>query len=202
MLSKFQENSEREFAPAYFNSTTKTVIGPKDNPDKSFQEVFNRIDNWISKGSGWVIESIDGEYVNVCIYSPLSGSSYIELLHKLRNSKKRFAQYKNDGNKCFLRCLIRHLNPLKTHLERKIKSDRQMVSDLDYGDIKFPVSKMEYGRIEQKNNICINVFCYENDLVYPVYLLDKKFKNCMDLWLITDENKSHYVYIKDFNRFM
>ena len=24
----------------------------------------------------------------------------------------------------------------------------------------------------------------------------------MDLLLITDENKSHYVYIKDFNRFM
>ena len=24
----------------------------------------------------------------------------------------------------------------------------------------------------------------------------------MDLLLITDENKSHYVYIKDFDRFM
>ena len=24
----------------------------------------------------------------------------------------------------------------------------------------------------------------------------------MDLLLISDENKSHYVYIKDFNRFM
>ena len=24
----------------------------------------------------------------------------------------------------------------------------------------------------------------------------------MDLWLITDESKSHYVYIKDFIRFM
>ena len=25
---------------------------------------------------------------------------------------------------------------------------------------------------------------------------------CMDLLLISDKNKSHYVYIKDFNRFM
>ena len=37
---------------------------------------------------------------------------------------------------------------------------------------------------------------------YPVYVSDQKFENCMDLLLISDENKSHYVYIKDFNRFM
>ena len=53
-----------------------------------------------------------------------------------------------------------------------------------------------------KNNICINVFCYENDLTYTVYASDQKFENCMDLLLISDKNKSHYVYIKDFNRFM
>ena len=39
-------------------------------------------------------------------------------------------------------------------------------------------------------------------LVYPVYISKEKFENRMDLLLITDENKPHYVYIKDFNRFM
>ena len=43
--------------------------------------------------------------------------------------------------------------------------------------------------------------CYENKLTYSVYLSDQKFKNCMDLLFISSE-KSHYVYIKDFNRFM
>ena len=43
---------------------------------------------------------------------------------------------------------------------------------------------------------------YENNLTYPVYLPDQKFQNSMDLFMISDENKSHYVYIKDFNRFM
>ena len=37
-----------------------------------------------------------------------------------------------------------------------------MVNDLDHKDIKFSVSKKDYKKIEQKNNICINVFCYEN----------------------------------------
>ena len=53
-----------------------------------------------------------------------------------------------------------------------------------------------------KNNICINVFCYENKLTFPIYISDQKFENSMDLLLIIDENKSHYVYIKDFDRFM
>ena len=30
----------------------------------------------------------------------------------------------------------------------------------------------------------------------------KKVENCINLLLTTDENKSHYVYTKDFNRFM
>ena len=59
-----------------------------------------------------------------------------------------------------------------------------------------------YGKIEIQNNICVNVVCYENVLAYPVYLSDQIFEDFMDLLMVTDENKFHYVYIKDFNRFM
>ena len=46
------------------------------------------------------------------------------------------------------------------------------------------------------------MYCYGNGLTYPVYLSDQKFEDFMNFLLMTDENKSHYVYIKDFNRFM
>ena len=62
--------------------------------------------------------------------------------------------------------------------------------------------KKKYFRIERQNNICINVFCCDNGLTYPVYIPDQTFRDSMDLLLISDENKSHYVYIKNFNRFM
>ena len=58
----------------------------------------------------------------------------------------------------------------------------------------------DFSKIETKNNI--NVFCYEYSLTFPIYISNQKFKNLMDLLLVTIENKSHYVYIKDFNRFM
>ena len=56
-----------------------------------------------------------------------------------------------------------------------------MINNLEYEGIKVLVSKTNYSKIEQKNNICINVFCYENDLTYPVYVLAQKYKGCMDL---------------------
>ena len=60
-----------------------------------------------------------------------------------------------------------------------------MVNDLDYEGITCPVSKKDYCKIEVKNNICINVFCYENNLVYPVYISNEKFENCTDLLMIS-----------------
>ena len=52
------------------------------------------------------------------------------------------------------------------------------------------------------NNISINVFGYENGLTIQIYVSDQKFENLMDLLLVTDGDKSHYVYIKDFSTFM
>ena len=46
------------------------------------------------------------------------------------------------------------------------------------------------------------MFCYEDELIYPVYVSNEKFANCMNLMMIADENKLHYFYIRDFNRFM
>ena len=59
-----------------------------------------------------------------------------------------------------------------------------------------------FSKIETKNNICINVFCYENKLTFPIYISDQKFENSIYLLLIINENELHYVYIKDFDKFM
>ena len=112
---------------------------------------------------------------------------------------KGLINIKNNDNKCFLWCHIRHLNPLKIHPERITKADENMANNLGYEGIEFCVSKKDFNKIEKKNDICINVFCYEQDLVYPVYLSNRKFENCMFLLMTTDENKSYYVYIKNFN---
>ena len=44
--------------------------------------------------------------------------------------------------------------------------------------------------------------CYENKLTYPIRVSEQRFENSMDLLLISSENKPHYKYIKDFDRFV
>ena len=46
------------------------------------------------------------------------------------------------------------------------------------------------------------MFCSENEIVFPIYVSDKKFEDSMNLLFLIDDNKSHYVYIKDFNIFI
>ena len=46
------------------------------------------------------------------------------------------------------------------------------------------------------------MFCCENKIIYPFYISSKKFCDCIDLLLVFDEKKSHYVYIENFNSLM
>lgn len=41
------------------------------------------------------------------------------------------------------------------------------------------------------------MFSYENCLVYPFHVSDKKLQECMDLFLTKDKNRSQDVYIED-----
>ena len=75
LLKKYKLNGEIEFAPVYFNSVTKT-------------DILYMIDVWINNGSGWNVESIESQYINISTYRPLSGSFYMDLPAELRSSRK------------------------------------------------------------------------------------------------------------------
>ena len=64
-------------------------------------EILNTIDIWVSEVSGWTIDKIDSNYVNIVVYQPLNESSYIELPTELRNSKKGLINIKNKDDECF-----------------------------------------------------------------------------------------------------
>ena len=189
----------------YFNNKTYMIINNNDINQVlkiSTEEILNRIAQWLSEGSGWTIESIDSHHINLTKHKPLKGSSYLELPYELRNSLKGLINIKNKDNECFRWCHIRHLNPQNKDPQRVKKTDRQYINQLDYTDIEFPVSQKQYNKIEKQNNININVFGYEDKQPFPIYVSKEKLKDHMDLLLVTENEKQHYVYIKDFNRFM
>ena len=108
----------------------------------------------------------------------------------------------NNDDKCFLWCHIRHVNPVDNHLSRIKKVDKKIASELDFSGVTFPVSARDYGKIEDQNDICVNIFSYESKIVCPIYVSEKDYDDCLNVLMIYENEKSHYVYIKDFNRLM
>ena len=121
---------------------------------------------------------------------------------ELNYSKKGLINIKNNDNKCFLWCHVRHSNVDCVKPNRITKKDKEIVKDLNHSGVDFPVSKKDYDKISIFNKININAFCYEDKVVYPVYLSNKCFNDVLDLLLISNDFTHHYVYIKDFNRLM
>ena len=122
---------------------------------------------------------------------------------QLKHPKQGLINIKNNGQKCFLWCNVRHLNnPVKDHPGRIKKTDRNFANNFNYDGIEFPVQEKDFKKVKVQSNICVNVFSYENKLLFPVYISDQTFKSSIDLLLLINDDKSHYVYIKDFNTFM
>ena len=193
------------YKTAFFNGKDKIITKVDDvEPElnMSRQEILNVIDKWFSEGSGWVIDRIDSHYINITLYKPLDGSSYIELPMELRNSKKGLINMKNEDEECLRWCHIRHLNPQIKYPERIKKEDKKMIDELNYDGIDFPLSQKHYNKVEKRNSIRINVFGYEDGQPFPIHISKETFKDQMNLLLITKDEKKHYVLIKDFNAFM
>ena len=43
------------------------------------EQITKKIAQWLSEGSGWIIESVDKHYLNIVKYKPMKGNSYISL---------------------------------------------------------------------------------------------------------------------------
>ena len=66
------------YRTAYFNSNAKMITKVHDIEPKlrmSGDEISNKIDKWISEGSGQIIDQIESHYINVTLYRLLNGSS-------------------------------------------------------------------------------------------------------------------------------
>ena len=113
------------------------------------------IDNWINKGSGWIVESIQSKYISISTYRPLSGVSYVKLPAELRSPKKEQININSKDQKCFLWCHVRHINPAKDHPERITQEDKKLANDLDYYKIEFLCKKKILAILKQETTFTL-----------------------------------------------
>ena len=197
-------NDRKTEKNGFFNSKADLILNNTDiqsSLEISKQHILNLISQWVSEGSGWTVQSIESHNINIANYSPLKGSSFIELPPEI-NRSKGLVNIKNKDNECFRWCHIRHLNPQDKNPQRITKTDKNFIEQLDYSNIEFPVTVKQINKIEKQNNIRINLFGYEEKQKFPIYISQEKFQDHMELLLINKDKKNHYVLIKNFNKFM
>ena len=82
---------EKTINSAYFNSIAQTVINNTQIElalNLSKQQKINKVAQWISEGSGWVVRSVDNHYLNIV--------KYIQLSNELCNSAKGLINLKKQ----------------------------------------------------------------------------------------------------------
>ena len=105
--------------------------------------------------------NIESHYINIAMYKPLAGSTYMKLPEDISNSKSALINIKNDDDMCFLWCHVRHLRSKSRRATSITKKYREFQLELDYNGIEFPVKVSDVGKIEKKNRINISVLGYK-----------------------------------------
>ena len=94
------------------------------------------------------------------------------------------------------------LFPPKNHPEW-ISKCKEHVVKVKYDKINFPVKLKYIPKIENMNDIRFNAFgVYGKQSIYSLYISNKICDKICNLLLIENNNKKHYVWIKDFNKLM
>ena len=191
-----------------FKSHSDILLNLRETDENElYTKMIDTIEEKIQKlesveGTGWHFVKVISLKLHTVNYTPLNGSSYIDL-PKVIKSKEAIINMKNDDNKCFLWCVLRALN-LKDKNNERIDGDlKSKVDTLGMGDIKYPVSLKDINKFESLNsNIEISVFAYDEDYkIYPLRISDHNNRlHKIKLLLITEEDKTHYCLIKNMSR--
>ena len=87
------------------------------------------IDVWINNRSGWNVESIESQDINISTYRPLSGSSYMGLPVELKSPRKELINIKNKNN--FFYSVMLDILIFQINIQKELKkTDKKFLKNL------------------------------------------------------------------------
>ena len=188
----------------FHSETVENLEGTDESAvyDRSIQTIEERIQNFNQRGSNWRFQRVLSLDVHFTDFQPLRGSTFLPLPSKI-STKKAVINMKNNDDQCFKWSVTRALNPVEKNSERITKELKDQSERLDWSGLKFPV-KLDHIVIFEKFNpsISINVFGFEDRVVYPLRLSKSESEQTINLLLISDGEKQHYCLIKSLSRLL
>lgn len=186
----------------YQGSKTYTALYDEEIEDvlpEVFQTIFTKFQEFERQGSGWRLDKVEKVEVFTAAYEPLHGTSHLPLPEGLKDSRS-ILNIRNNDTKCFLWSVLAHLHPVKNNKKRVYKY-RQYEKELNTDGITFPMRLRDIKKFEKQNNLSINVFGFEEDII-PLHLAKHSSETEINLLLISKGEKNHYCLITNFNGLM
>ena len=112
----------------------------------------------MNEGSGWIVETIDSQYINVSTYIPLSGSSYIKLPAELKGPKKALINIKNTIKNVFYGVMLGILI-LQKYIQKELHIiTKSWLITLIMMGLNFQRKKKILARLKQKTSFALMCF--------------------------------------------
>ena len=175
-LEKPVVDQETEYITIYSN-TNFVNVDVEGIDDEQFHDmvdkVISTIHQFASHGSGWRVNQIEALKVKFAKFSPIRGSSFIEIPKGLKKHKRFLLNITNDNDKCFEYCYVAafhdfHKKPLTDDDSRLTARQREASSLYDcetnekattvLGTFNYPMSVKEITSFEVLHGVQINVF--------------------------------------------
>ena len=167
-------------------STKRRVIIRADQVKKTLDDITKELilktEEKETEGSGWRIEKVTRHMVEICVYTNLGGSSYINLPSWFDSRNAVINPQNTQDDKCFWWCfviyefyvkqkLIKHhagrvygKNINKGRYQKLFNQGHKL--ETNFKGIDFPVRLSDIEKFEKQNiQYCVNVFAYvdQND---------------------------------------
>ena len=140
--------------------------------DEAVELLLNRCEAFMTEGSGWLFKTVNQVLLKIDEYVTFSGAcSKSELPVFLQKKRCCFTVEGGERDKCFLYAVAAAvLNPKKKHPKR-LRVYESFIRSLSSNEfIKFPVRLPDVVVFENANDISVNIFTYEDNVLCPTYV--------------------------------
>ena len=196
-----------------FHSSTLTILQNSNIDElmeKCEEKVNSSIDSFLRRGSGWIIQKFTNITLNVTEFRPCAGGTYLELPPCLKKKKKSLLNIQNNDDKCIVWCITAALYPSNDHHASRTKTYKQHFDKINIKNVPFPTTIMNIPMLEKNNNLRINVYGFDHDPlkpkdqalntgIFPCYISPFDYERTVNLLLISNEHKQHYILIKSLD---
>ena len=209
-LVKKNREGTHERLTSYFRSSIRTILRSSqinEILEESATQINTSFENFIQRGSGWILETIDYLMLYSAVYEPIRGKSYVPT-PKAIVSTRSIVNVQNEDKKCFEYSIIasQHYSEIDANNSSRPNQYDKWLGKYNFEGCSQPMNLNDIDKFEKNNNMAINVYHIKHDgkLVTPLRITQKdvKLEEYVNLLLIEHNERTHYTWIRNFDRLL